>query len=139
MHQLGQGVHPFTVDENIQLDKIRLPHVDHIIIKGPVSLGDRFQSIVKIIDYFGQRHFKNHFQPVAGQVLVVFIDTASLQAQLHYGSHVTVRYDNRGADKRLPGLGDEGRIRIECRVVDGYLRAVIHHQAVTHGWGGEDE
>ena len=46
----GQRIHLFTVDQDIQLDKIALLIAKKLIIKGCISTGTGFQGIKEIID-----------------------------------------------------------------------------------------
>ncbi|MEA2094957.1 MAG: hypothetical protein U9P11_10390, partial [Pseudomonadota bacterium] len=41
------------------------------------------------------------FEPITGQILVIFIYTAPIQAQFHHGAHVTIRNDDGSANKGL--------------------------------------
>ncbi len=66
VYQLRQGIHPFSIDQNIHFNKVGLPEIDDIVIKRAVSLGDGFKPVVEIIDNFRQRYFKDHFEPITG-------------------------------------------------------------------------
>ena len=50
MHDEGQGIHLFLVDENIQLHQFRSLIALHVIIKGRIAPGAGLQCIKEIVN-----------------------------------------------------------------------------------------
>ncbi|VTR65980.1 hypothetical protein DESC_40011 [Desulfosarcina cetonica] len=137
--QHGKGIHPFAVDQKIQLYQVGLAVIDQFVIEGTVPLGDGFEFVVKIVDHLRQGQFEDHLQAVVGEILVILVDAPALHAQLHHRAHVAVRDDDRRLDEGLQGLVDQGGVGVEGRVVDHQLTAVVHDQMVAHRRRRQDQ
>ncbi len=139
MHQLRQGVDALTVDEDVELDQVGLAIVEQVVVKGPIPLGDRLELVVEVEDHLGQRDLEDHLQPVAGEILVVRVRAAALEAEFHDRPHVAVRDNDAGADERLQGGIDQGGVGVERRVVDRCLGAVAKSDPVADRGGRQDQ
>ena len=94
---------------------------------------DGFEAVVKIINNFRQGKFKEHLQPVVGQILVIGIDPPAIQAKLHDSSHVPVRDDDGGANEGFTGGLDGHGVRVKRWIVDDQSGSVLHDQLVLYG------
>src|SRR5271166_1123343 len=57
MHDNRKGVHHLAVNPNIQFNQRTGTEVQKLVVQRRVAAAHRFQAIVKVEDYFGQRQF----------------------------------------------------------------------------------
>ena len=134
-----QGINLFMVDHHIDFHKIAGPVFNVFIVKGTVPLGNGFETIIKIINNFSQRHIKVDFNAPGRGIVETRVAAAALGAQLHDRTHVTLGDNDVDAHVGFKGGLDHGRIGIILRILNRELRPVFELELILHRRRGHDD
>ena len=139
MDELRQGVDLLGIDEDVHLHRVAQAIVQHLVVERAVPLGHRLQPVVEVEEDLGQGDLACDFHPTRGEVAEGGVYPAPLAAQLHHSPEVALGGHDRRLDVRLEHLLDRGRVRVEGRVVDEDLGAVVEHHPVADRRRGQDQ
>ena len=139
MHDRGEGIGLFIVDQHIQPHQFILAIPNQVVFHGGIALGAALHLIEEIRHHLRQRHLIVQRHPVGGDVFHVDEFTPPLLAQLHQGAVIGIG----GIDLELH-IGFFDRFAL-LRIGQGggvihHLRAAIQHvHPIHHRWGGHDQ
>src|SRR5690606_38217946 len=88
----GKCVHTIAVDQQVDLDYVRVTELQELVIHGGIAAGNRFKAIEEIQHDFGERHFvcELHLPTVVDHV---HLYATLCVAQGHYRAHVILRHE----------------------------------------------
>ena len=69
-----QRVHRFAVEQDVELDELRFPVAEQLIVERRIPLGARFQRIEKVVDDFVERQLIVDFIPVGVEQRQALVD-----------------------------------------------------------------
>src|SRR6266566_4318889 len=134
-----ERIHGFAVEQHVELDEVRRPVLQELVIQRGIAARDRLQLVVEIEDDFGERELPGEVH--AGRVHVVHatVHAAALLAQLHDRADVLRRRDDPRLHVRLLDAIHGRAVRQQARVLDQVHGAVGLVDVVFHVGDGADQ
>ena len=71
MGQRAQGIHGLAVEQDVQLDELRLAVAVDIVVERGISLADALEFVVEVDDDLAQRDVKRQFHAVTRDILLL--------------------------------------------------------------------
>ena len=138
-----ERIHRLVIHQNRHFHEVILAVASHLIVKGRIAFGHRFQTVIEVKDHLIQRQIIDH-HGAGARVGEVFLDAATVLAQLQHVAEVVIGHKNCRFDARFFEVVDLGHVRHVGGVVhlDHLTRLVIfafHIDVIDHRRRGGDE
>src|SRR3990172_9437021 len=132
-----QGVDRVPVQQDVELDQVRAPELEEVVVERGVAPRQGLQLVVEVDDDLGQREVEGEVNALA-DVLHRLVVTAGLLGELVDRAHELGGQEDRAPDERLLDLRDVPDGRELGRVVDlGGLPLGRHHPVADRRGGGD--
>src|SRR4029453_4348566 len=134
----GERVDRVAVEQDVELDHVRGPELQEVVVEGGIALGDGLQAIVEVDHDLAQREGELVVDPLA-DVLQRLVLAPLVLGELVDLAHELGRHEDRAAHVRLLDPLDA--------IDRGELGGVLHlqylaghsHHLEAHAGGGDDE
>src|SRR6266852_5830282 len=100
VHDHRQGVHGIAVEQDVELDHVRLAELEEVVVEGGVALGDRLELVVEVHHDLGEREVELDVAPLA-EVLERLVLAALVLGELVDLAHELGGHEDRAPDVRL--------------------------------------
>ena len=138
MPDRGEGVDGLALQQDVDLDQVRLLLPRLLVVQRGVAAGARLQGVEEVEDDLGERHRVAQLDPRLRQVVHAAELAAPPLAQLHDRADELRRRQHRHLHHRLEDLGDLARRPVR-RVRHRQLGAVVLDHAVDDVRRGGDQ
>ena len=101
-----QRIDSFTVDQDIHPHQVRRKISDHLVVHRAVAAGDALESVMQVIDDFGQRQIVSQHHARRRKVFLVLVESHAVPGTVSSPAHVLLRLNQVDSDDRLPKLFD---------------------------------
>lgn len=83
-----EGVDALAVEENIELDELRLTEVVDMVVEGGIAFGDALELVVEVNDDFPERHVEDKLHTVARDIFLLHELPALGEAERHNRAYI---------------------------------------------------
>src|SRR6266852_2515406 len=138
VHDDGQGVHGIAVEQDVELDHVRLAELEEVVVERGVALGDRLELVVEVHHDLGEREVELDVAALA-EVLQRLVLAALVLGELVDLAHELGGHEHRAPDVRLLDaleLVHGGQLR---GILDLDGLALGGDDPEAHAGGGDDE
>jgi len=139
MHDAGEGIDGFTIDEHLKLHKAISAIAGRLIIEGTVSSGHRFDLVVEIDQDLVERQDGRDHDALGVDGVGRLHHAALIHHDLHDVADILIRDHHKALHDRFPDLLDDAHVGKVRGVVDLEDLAIgLHHLVDDARVGGDD-
>ena len=125
MHDAGEGIHGFSVDEHLELDHAVWSVACRLVVEGTIAAGDGFDLVVEVDQDLVERQDRgDHDAPGIDRVGALH-DATLLHHDLHDVADVFVRDHDKAFHDRFADLLDDTHV--------GKVGGVVDHEEIPIG------
>src|SRR5574341_532304 len=134
----AQRVHGVAVEEDVELDHVRLAELEELVVERRIALRDGLQPVVEIDDDLGEREIELDVAALA-EVFEGLVLSSLVLGELVDLAHELRRHEDGAANVGLLDPLDLVHRRQLGRVVDLDRLALHRHHAEAHAGGRDDQ
>src|SRR5664280_562872 len=138
VHDRAERVNRVAVQEDVDLDKIRLQVAHRLVVERGVALGTGLERVEEVVHDLRERQRVVELDPVRGQVVHAGLNPAAALTQLDQRADVLGGAEDRGLDHRLEHASHLAGRELR-RVGHEVLGAVLHDHPVDDVGRSRDE
>ncbi len=102
----AECINTLPVDQNVQPAQVGRLVADHFIVERAIATGAALDLVVQVINDLSQRDVVGQHRPLGAQVLLGFLNPATLLAEFHHRADEVGRHDHAATYDRLTKFFD---------------------------------